>query len=101
MYLLPLTISRRVHVSPVLYSELFLPTLGAQVLLDRGLSSYTGNQQLSGHGGWVWVVGNWRAGVHSGGWGVVGGLGELQPAVLATEDGSFNVTRLLRVFREK
>lgn len=32
---------------------------------------------------------------------MVGGLGELQPAVLATEDGSFNVTRLLRVFREK
>lgn len=44
MYLLPLTISRRVHVSPVLHSELFLPTLGAQVLLDRGLGSYTDKQ---------------------------------------------------------
>lgn len=32
---------------------------------------------------------------------MVGDLRELQPAVLATEDGSFNVTRLFRVFREK
>ena len=31
-------------LSPVLHSELFLPTLDAQVLLDRGLSSYTDKQ---------------------------------------------------------